>query len=93
MAFNWQMENAKGIFEGTRPIREGTTAIGFGVLAYVMPCTIQYINCHSESTVSYFRQQTNGEASDLHVQPNTQEVPGSIACAGMVLRNIILALH
>jgi hypothetical protein len=29
------MENMKGIFDGTRPIREGTTAIGLGVLAYV----------------------------------------------------------
>jgi hypothetical protein len=29
------MENVmKGIFEGTRPIREGTTAIGLGALAY-----------------------------------------------------------
>jgi hypothetical protein len=27
--------NVKGIFEGTRPIREGTTAIGLGALAYV----------------------------------------------------------
>jgi hypothetical protein len=29
------MENVKGIFEGTRPIREGTMAIGLGALAYV----------------------------------------------------------
>jgi hypothetical protein len=33
----WQMENVKGIFEGTRtrPIREGTTAICLSALAYV----------------------------------------------------------
>jgi hypothetical protein len=29
------MENVKEIFEGTRPISEGTTAIGLGALAYV----------------------------------------------------------
>jgi hypothetical protein len=28
------MENVKGIFEGKRPIREGTTAIGIGAFAY-----------------------------------------------------------
>jgi hypothetical protein len=32
------MENVKGIFEGTRPIGEGTTAIGLGALGYVKPC-------------------------------------------------------
>jgi hypothetical protein len=35
LAWPWQMENVKGIFEGTRSIREGTTAIGLGALAYV----------------------------------------------------------
>jgi hypothetical protein len=34
-AWPWQMENVKGIFEGTRPIRECTTAIGLGALVYV----------------------------------------------------------
>jgi hypothetical protein len=29
--------NVKGIFEGTRPIREETMAIGLGDLAYVQP--------------------------------------------------------
>jgi hypothetical protein len=31
------LENVKGIFEGTKPSREGTTAIGLGSLAYVKP--------------------------------------------------------
>jgi hypothetical protein len=29
------LANVKGIFEGTRPIREGTAAIGLDALAYV----------------------------------------------------------
>jgi hypothetical protein len=29
------MENVKGIFEGTRPISNSTTAIALGALAYV----------------------------------------------------------
>jgi hypothetical protein len=37
------MENVKGIFEGTRPIREGTTAIGLGALGYVLALIVPKI--------------------------------------------------
>jgi hypothetical protein len=38
------MENAKGIFEGTRPIREGTAAIGLGALAYIVCLALQKVS-------------------------------------------------
>jgi hypothetical protein len=40
------MESVKGIFEGTRPIREGTTAIGHELIHLLFGCRMKWSRDH-----------------------------------------------
>jgi hypothetical protein len=62
------MENVKGIFEGTSPIREGTTAIGLG-LCLALDDKFQVSDFEiQDDKLSDFEIQDKFQVSDFEIQ-------------------------